>query len=272
MRRNACFAAALLSLAVSNESRAAETCTIDYTLDVEFVVSDTDFGKGDVKLPVPGSMVLELEADDGKPTDGEAGILHFAVFERFVVKTVATITTAVHNFSPKCNGERNPTWRKPSDPGFPKLCQYSGNQRPVATGTLRQKDTVIEWDKCKAAPTYWSKDRKAYGEDSKSRGKGCLNGMRSVGNVDCDGRFACRLGSLSRGDNPIDISWDQPLIAGPPGTPGRMYISSDLSRIESPKPTKGGHGSYNLLSDSPSRIWISFKGKRDDQSPHTTCK
>lgn len=263
---------ALMALAWPGVSRAAETCTIMYTLDAQLTVSDTDFGKGDVSIPVKGMMLLEFDADEQEPTDGDVGILHFAIFQKFTVDTVVTVTTAVHDFAPTCSGEREPTWRKPTDPGFPKMCGYTGNQRPVATGTLRRNDTVIEWDKCKAAPTYWSENRKAYAPGSKSRGKGCLNEMRAVGNVHCDGRFACKLGSLSRGDNPIDISWDQPLIAGPPDTPGRVYISRDLSRLESPKPAKGGQGSYNLLNDSPSRVWLSFKGTRDDASRHTTCR
>jgi hypothetical protein len=268
----AAFFVVLVGSVFGVEARASETCTVMYELDARLVVSNTDFGKGDVSIPVPGMMLLEFQAEDETPVDGKVGILHFAVFERFTVETIVDITTAVHHFTPTCNGRRNPTWQKPSDPGFPKMCEYGGNRRPVAVGELRRDATVIEWAKCKAAPTYWAKDRKAYAEDSKSRGKGCLNELRALGNVHCDGRFACKMGSLSRGDNPVDITWNQPLIPGPPGTPGRVYISRDLARLESPKPTKGGHGSYNLVSDSPSRVWLSFVGKRDDESPHTTCR
>lgn len=272
MLRIICVAVALVSLAFSSQARAAETCTIMYTLDVEFVVSDTDFGKGDIRIPVPGILLLEFQADEQSPTDGKVGILHFAVYERFTVETVVDVRTAVHHFAPTCNGAKNPKWRKPGDPGFPKMCEYRGNTRQVATGLLNREDNAIEWSKCKAASTYWSRDRRDYDPKSKSRGNGCLNGMRAVGNVHCDGRFACRMGSLSPGDNPIDLTWNQPLLPGPPGTVGRLRVSRDLTRLETPKPTKGGHGSYNFVSDAPSRIWISFKGERDHESPHTTCK
>ena len=253
-------------------ARAAETCTIMYTLDARFTVSDTNLGKGDVSIPVPGTLLLELHAEDGQPVDGRVGILHFAVFERFTVESVIDVVTAVHHFAPTCNGEHEPKWQKPSDPGFPKACEYRGNRRAVAHGVLRRDAGAIEWAKCKASPAYWSDERDDYTPDSKSRGRGCLDGLRAVGNVRCDGRLACRLGNLKPGDNPVDLTWNQPLIPGPPGTPGRLEVSRDLTRVESPKPTKGGHGSYNLVNDSPSRIWLSFTGRRDDESPHTTCQ
>jgi hypothetical protein len=272
MLRHTCLTLTTIVLVSSAQARAAETCTIMYTLDARFAVSDTQLGKGDVRIPVPGILLLELEADAGRVVDGKVGILHFAVFERFTVDSVVDVITAVHHFTPTCGGDRNPAWRKQSDPGFPKMCEYGGNRRAVALGELRLDDATIEWAKCNAAAEYWSKDRDDYTPKSKSRGRGCLNGLRALGNVRCDGRLACRIGALDPGDNPIDITWNQPLIPGPPGTLGRLKVSSDLARIESPEPTRGGHGSYNLVNDSPSRVWLSFTGSRDDESPHTTCR
>ena len=264
----------LLSLApfCAPTAFASDRCTILYELDVAFHVSDTDFGKGDAVVPVPGSLLLEVPLGSaGEVQDGKVKVLHFAMVERFTLDSLVTVTTTVHHFTPTCNGERNPSWRSPKDPGFPERCRYGGTRRAVAVGSLDRDGGTIHWDKCKAAATYWSKDRRAYTTEQKSRGKGCLDPMRGVGNVHCEGRLGCRLGWLSRGDNPIDLEWTQPLLPGPPGTPGRLLISSDLKTIRSPEPASGGFASYNLPNDSPSRLWFSFEGTRSSASKLTTC-
>ena len=264
------IAASLLAPAVV---KAGDECTIMYSLDVAFRVTDTDFGKGDVDVPVKGTLLLELTAnDDAKPIDGDVAILFFAMYEGFTVKTVVDVTTDVHHFAPRCNGNPSPGWQAVTKPGFPKLCQYRGNQRALATGELELAKGLIEWDRCNAPPEYWSKDRGAYTGNEKARGKGCLSKLHALGNVVCDGRLGCKLGGLQKGDNPVDLSWSQPLIPGPSGTPATLTISSDLSTITSPPPTEGGHGSYNLPNDTKSRVWFSFKGTRDETSPHTTCR
>ena len=177
----------------------------------------------------------------------------------------------VHHFTPTCNGERNPSWRSPKDPGFPERCRYGGTRRAVAVGSLDRGAGTIRWDKCKAAATYWSKDRRAYTTEEKSRGRGCLDQMRGIGNVHCEGRLGCRLGELSRGDNAIEIDRTQPLLSGPPGTEGRLFVSNDLTTIRSPEPASGGFASYNLPNDSPSRLWFSFEGTQSSASKLTTC-
>lgn len=252
---------------------ASDHCTILYELDVAFHVSDTDFGKGDAVVPVPGSLLLEyLTGSDGEVQDGKVKVLHFAMYQRFTLDSIVTVTTNVHQFAPTCNGERDPSWRRPADPGFPDRCRYGGTRRAVAVGSLDRDAGTIQMDKCKAAATYWSKDRRAYTTQQKSRGRGCLDQMRGVGNVHCEGRLGCRLGQLSRGDNPIDLEWTQPLLPGPPGTPGRLLVSRDLNTIRSPEPAAGGFASYNLPNDSPSRLWFSFEGKRSSASKLTTCR
>jgi len=252
---------------------ASDSCTIMYDLDVAFHVSDTDFGKGDAAVPVSGSVLIQYPQDEnGEVVDGKVRVLHFAMYENSVVDSLVTVTTHVHHFAPTCNGESKPSWRQPGDPGFPKVCEYRGNRRAVAVGSLRRDAGSIEWEKCKAASTYWSKDRNAYTTEEKSRGKGCLGDMYAVGNVRCDGRLGCRMGRLNRGDNPINLEWSQPLMPGPPGTPAKLSISQDLASIRSPKPKAGGKGSYNLPSGSPSRLWFSFRGTRSSESALTTCR
>jgi hypothetical protein len=136
---------------------------------------------------------------------------------------------------------------------------------------LRKDDNVIEWGKCKAAPSYWGKDRRAYTISSKSKGKGCLKKMHVVGNIHCEGRLACGWGGLNRGDNPQFAVWTQPLIHGPPGSDHSVTISPDLSTIKTPVHRSDGHQSYNLPNDSPSRTWFSWVATRDDSSSFTTC-
>ena len=263
---------ALFALLASS-ARASDTCTIAYRLDVTFQVTDTDLGKGDVTVPgLAGSLVLEFpRGDDAEVVDGKVKILHFAMFERFTIDSLADVTTTVHHYAPTCNGVAKPIWRRPSDAGFPKACGYTGNKRALAVGRLQRDAGRIEWGKCKAAQGYWAEGRRDYQPSDKSKGRGCLEQMHVVGNIHCDGRLACKLGGLSRGDNPQFDVWTQPLIHGPPGGEHAVAISSDLSTITTPRNRDDGYQSYNMPNDSPSRTWFSWKATRDDQSRTTTC-
>lgn len=269
--------AAIASIAVfsllASGALASDTCTISYRLDVTLQVTDTDLGKGDVTVPgLRGSLVLEYpRGDDGEVVDGKVKILHFAMYERFTIESLVDVTTTVHHYAPTCNGVATPIWRRPSDEGFPKACGYTGNKRAVAVGTLARSAGTIEWGKCKAAPTYWAKGRRAYLPGEKSKGRGCLDQMHVAGNIHCDGRLACKLGGLSRGDNPQFDVWTQPLIHGPPSGPHSAEISSDLSTIVTPRNRDDGYQSYNMPNDSPSRTWFSWKATRNEQSKATTC-
>jgi len=263
----------LLVAGVVRSVSASDACTINYRVDATLEVSDTDFGKGDMTAGgLAGSLVVEYPQDkEGRVVDGKVRILHFAMYESLTVKAMGTITSSFHHFTPTCNGIEEPTWRRVTDEGFPSACGYAGNEDPVATGTLRRDDRTIEWARCKAAPSYWSGDRRAYSLSNKSKGRGCLKKMHAVGNIHCDGRLACRWGGLERGDNPQFDVWTQPLVHGPPGSSHSVTISPDLSTITTPVHRKDGHQSYNLPNDSPSRTWFAWTATRDDSSPFTTC-
>ncbi|KPK16395.1 MAG: hypothetical protein AMJ62_05770 [Myxococcales bacterium SG8_38] len=251
---------------------AADTCTISYRIDATLQISDTYLGKGNETVrSIPGSLVLRYEQKDGRVVDGKVKILHFAMYESFTIDAMIDVTTTVHHFSPSCNGIESPAWRRPGDAGFPAECRYMGNTRAVAVGTLDRKAGTIEWAKCKAAPSYWSKDRRAYTPSQKSRGRGCLDPMHAVGNVHCDGKIACKWGGLKPGDNPERSVWAQPLIHGPPESDETVAVSANLSTITTPRYRKDGYQSYNLPNDSPSRTWFSWTATRDDSSPFTTC-
>lgn len=262
-----------LAILVAQSALAVDTCTIVYRVDATLDVSDTDLKKGDAHVEgVPGSLVVAFRQDEqGQVVDGKVKILHYAMYESFKIDSVVNVTTTIHHFAPSCNGSQKPAWRRVSDKGFPTGCRYSGNERSVATGVLRKDDNVIEWGKCKAAPSYWGKDRRAYTISSKSKGKGCLNDMHVVGNIHCEGRLACGWGGLNRGDNPQFAVWTQPLIHGPPGSGHSVTISSDLSTIKTPVHRSDGRQSYNLPNDSPSRTWFSWVATRDESSSFTTC-
>ena len=263
----------LLAMCFAQSALAGDTCTIMYGVDATLDVSDTDLGKGDVSVrDVRGSLVVEYPQDEqGHVVDGKVRVLHYAMYESFKIDTVVNITTTIHHFTPACNGSDEPSWRRISDEGFPAACGYAGNERPVAIGVLRKDDNAIEWGKCKAAPSYWAADRRAYTFSSKSRGKGCLKKMRAVGNIHCDGRLACKWGGLNRGDNPQFDVWTQPLVHGPPGSDHSATISTDLSTIRTPVYRSDGRQSYNLPNSAPSRTWFSFVATRNHSSPFTTC-
>jgi hypothetical protein len=252
---------------------AAETCTIAYRLDVTLQVTDTDLGKGDVTVPgLRGSLVLEFpRSGDGDVVDGKVKMLHFAMYERFTIDSLVKVTTTVHHYAPTCSGVATPIWRRTSDAGFPRACAYTGNERALAVGTLSRDAGTIEWGKCKAAPTYWAKGRRSYLPSDKSKGRGCLEQMHVAGNIHCEGRLACKLGGLARGDNPQFDVWTQPLIHGPPDGKRSVAISSDLSTITTPRNREDGYQSYNMPNDSPSRTWFYWKATRDEQSKATTC-
>ncbi len=263
-----------LTLLIARPAWAADKCTIMYGVDAKFTVSDTDLKKGDTTVSgIRGSLLVEYGANEGgQVVDGKVRVLHFSMYEHFKIQSVATITTAIHHFAPACNGSTEPTWRRVADQGFPLECKYRGNKRPVAVGFLSQRAGRIEWAKCKSASSYWSSERQAYRFADKSKGKGCLNDLHSVGNIHCDGRLVCRWGGLNRGDNPQFDVWNQPLVHGPPGGAHFVTISPDLSKITTPVNRSDGHQSYNLPNDAPSRTWFSFVGARDNSSPFTTCR
>jgi hypothetical protein len=271
--RSRMIAMILTAMLAELTAQASDQCSIAYRLDASLQVTDTYLGKGDALLRgLAGSLVMEYPLDkSGVVTDGKVRVLHFAVFEEFTIKTVADVTTTLHHFAPSCNGTASPTWRSPADAGFPKECRYTGNDRAVAVGKLSREAETIVWAKCKAAESYWASERGAYLPSHESKGRGCLNEMHAVGSVYCDGRLSCKLGGLARGDNPQFHVWAQPLIHGPPGSKHRVEVSSDLRTIRSPTGRKDGFLSYNLPTDSASRVWLSWVATRDDTSPHTTC-
>ena len=263
----------LLTMFFAPPAFAADSCTIAYRVDATLEVSDTQFKKGDVSVDgVRGSLVIEYpQGAQGQVVDGKVKVLHYAMYESFKIDTVVNITTTIHHFTPACNGSDEPTLRRASDKGFPAACRYTGNERPVAIGVLRKDDNAIEWGRCKAAPSYWAADRQAYTFSSKSRGRGCLEKMRAVGNIHCDGRLACKWGGLNGGDNPQFDVWTQPLIHGPAGSDHSVTVSPDLSTIKTPVYRSDGRQSYNLPNNSPSRTWFSWVATRNDASPFTTC-
>lgn len=273
VKRSIALLALVATISAPSIAAAGETCTIAYRVAGKLTVTDTYLGKGDTTVPATGSLVLELTQDsDGQAVDGKVKILHLGMKEQFVVDTIADITTTIHHYAPLCNGVDEPAWRRPSDEGFPKRCSYDGNRRAVATGHLRRADGVIDLAKCKAAPTYWAKDRNAYRPSDKSKGRGCVERMHSVGNIHCDGRLACKLGRLEAGDNPQFARWTQPLLQGPRGEDGVLLVSTDLRTIRTPKGAPDGYESFNLPNDSPSRTWFSFVATRNDASRFTTCR
>lgn len=264
---------AVTATSATRQVSAAETCTVMYRVDATFEVSDTHLGKGDTITSAKGSMVVEFRAgDDGVIADGKVKVLHYAMHERFRIDSMVSVTTAVHHYAPTCNGEESPTWRRPGDEGFPAQCLYTGNRRAVAVGTLSIGKRTIEWAKCKAAPTYWAKNRDAYTPAAKSKGRGCLNDLHGVGNAHCDGRLACRLGGLKPGDNAQFDIWTQPLVHGPDGSRNHVEVSEDLRTIETPVELETGHQSYNIPNEAPSRTWFSFVASRNDASRFTTCR
>lgn len=268
------LAAAAIAAGVgpATTAKASPSCTILYSVDARFEVTDTALGKGDVVIPVRGSLVLEYPMNrDGNVVDGKVKVLHYAMYEEFTINSVVTVTTWLHHFAPACNGSSSPSWRRPSDRGFPKSCAYDGNGRAMAVGELERTRGSIRWAKCNAAPTYWARDRHAYKPTDKSRGRGCLNEMHAVGNVHCSGRVACKLGGLKAGDNPQSIEWNQPLVHGPPGSEERISVSADLRTITTPLNPRLGPQSYNIPNDAPSRTWFSFVATRNDRSLYTTC-
>jgi hypothetical protein len=263
----------MLGSGATRPASAADTCTVEYRVDARFEVSDTYLGKGDTIVDAKGSLVIEFpKGDEGEIVGGKVKVLHYAMHERFRIDSMVAVTTAVHHYAPTCNGEEDPGWRRPDDVGFPNLCRYTGNRRAVAVGTLDIEDRTIEWARCKAASTYWAKDRRAYTPSAKSKGRGCLNEMHAVGNAHCDGRLACRWGGLEPGDNPQFEVWTQPLLHGPDGSEGRVTVSEDLRTIETPIELETGRQSYNVPNDAPSRTWFSFEATRDDTSRFTTCR
>jgi hypothetical protein len=266
------IAATALGVWPAGTALASPTCTILYSVDARFEITDTALGRGDIFLPVEGSLVIEYAADrNGDVIDGKVKVLHYAMYEEFTINSVVTVKTYLHHFAPTCNGASSPSWRRPSDEGFPKSCAYDGNRRAVAVGELERAQGRIQWAKCNAAPTYWSRDRNAYKPSDKSRGRGCLNEMHAVGNVHCSGRVACKLGGLNAGDNPQSIEWNQPLVHGPPDSQDGVSVSDDLRTITTPVNRLVGPQSYNIPNDAPSRTWFSFVATRNDRSPYTTC-
>ena len=256
----------------------AGTCIVLYDLNATFQITDTPFGAGDETYGnLDGMLVLRFTANDADAiTDGPVEILHFWMHQAFQITGIVTLTTDVHAFSPSCNGETKPSWRLPTDPGFPSVCAYSGNTGAIATGSLNRRKNKITWSPCNAAHTYWSDKRKgdgSYQQSHVSKGKGCIDTLRWVGNMHCSG--LCGLGSPDRGDNPVFDVWTQPLIHGPESTGiNTVAVSPDrqASTITTPTSAPSGYQSYNVPNDDRSRTWMSWVATRRDATASTTCK
>jgi hypothetical protein len=275
MTRRVCIAwMSVMTVIGPRPASASESCTIFYDVDASLQVTDTYLNKGNaLATGLNGSLVIEYPQDrHGAVRNGHVKVLHFAVLEKFTVDAIVDVSMTLHHFTPTCNGEPSPAWRRPSDEGFPSECRYTGNQKAVAVGKLSREGRAITWARCKAADSYWAEDRDAYVLSAVSKGRGCLSEMHVVGNVHCEGRLACKLGGLDRGDNPEFDVWTQPLIHGPPGSKNSVEVSSDLRTIRTPTGRNDGFLSYNLPNDAPSRIWVFWVATRDDDSPHTTCR
>lgn len=272
--RRIATALAVLFTCTAQPTLASDNCTILYRVKATLEVTDTHLGKGDIAVTdLKGSLVLEYSQDkESNVVDGKVKVLHFAMYESFKVDSLVDVTTALHHFTPTCNGVDEPTWRRITDAGFPSECRYTRNKKAVAIGTLSREGQTIEWAKCKASPNYWTESREAYTPKDKSKGRGCLNDMHVVGNIHCDGRLGCRWGDLLPGDNPQFAIWTQPLIHGPPDSAHSVTISSDLSAIRTPLSRKDGRQSYNLPNEAPSRTWFAWTATRNDASPFTTCR
>ncbi|MEM8609207.1 MAG: hypothetical protein AAGF92_19045 [Myxococcota bacterium] len=269
---------ACLSYDDSTCTSAPSTCTVEYDLIANFQITDTTGGLGDATFSgLDGRITIEFTADgSGNIIDGDANLLHYWVHNDFTTSSLfVTVITNVHGFAPNCNGDVNPTWRQPGDAGFPDAsgCGYSvGSAPPVATGSL--SGGTVTWDGC-SEPNYWSSTPNDYDPTDVATGPGCMNGFRSVGNVNCSG-FFCSAGNLASGDNPQNFSWNQPLVNGPTsGPPGALSLSADPSRstVSSPLGNATGFQSYNVPNDpqSNSRTWVSWTGTRNGSSPNTTC-
>lgn len=271
--RLAHIALSWLAFSSAASVEASDHCTVEYRLNATLQITDTYLGKGDTTVRnLPGSLVVRYELDrDGAISDGKVQVLHFSMFQRFTIDALVDVTTTLHHYAPACNGVRAPTWRGPSDPGFPSECRYTGGAEPVAIGKLSREGNTITWARCKAAPTYWARDRDAYTVHDESKGRGCLNDLRAVGNIRCDGGLGCKVGGLRRGDSPIFDVWNQPMIHGPPGSNETVTVSDDLQTIRTPRGRSDGFQSYNLPDDMPSRAWFSWVATRNDESQHTTC-
>ncbi len=252
------------------------TCTVLYDLNATFQITNTPLGLGDsVFTNLDGSMVVEYTDDgSGNIVDGPVNVLHYWVYNDFIVGGFVTVATKVHGFAPSCNGETAPTWRVDTDPGFPTECGYTGNTSPVASGTLDIGNGEIAWDSCAPSDRYWSASASSgdsYRTVFVSSGPGCLNDFQSVGNVSCAGG-SCSLGGLNQGNNPQAVSWVQPLINGPPATgTNSLNVAGDLSTLTTPTGAAGGFQSFNVPNEQQSRTWVSWTATRDSSSPATTC-
>lgn len=263
----------LLAIARATSVSAADHCTIAYDVEASLQVTDTYLDKGNTTATgLRGSLVLTYSLDrDGAVGDGKVEVLHFAMFESFKINAIVDVTSTIHHYAPTCNGVSAPTWRRSSDPEFPKACRYTGNDKAVAVGKLSRAEGTIEWARCKAPQSYWAKDRESYTPDEESKGRGCLSEMHVAGNIHCDGRLACKFGDLDPGDNPQFDVWAQPMIHGPPGSRGMVFVSADLATVRTPTGRQDGYQSYQLPNDAPSRTWFSWMATRDDSSRFTTC-
>lgn len=119
-----------MATCVAQRASASESCTIAYRVNATLEVTDTQLGKGDQTIGnLPGSLVVEYRQKQGAVVDGKAKILHYSMYERFKLESLVDVTTTIHHYAPRCRGVDEPTWRLPSDPGFPKQCRYAGSNR-----------------------------------------------------------------------------------------------------------------------------------------------
>lgn len=217
---------------------AARSCIAHYQLTgVKLHIEGTTLGMGDGVYDLPnGKMVLRYDADaQDAPIDGaNVDILYYYLRNAFTVSGGTfkpTVDTVVNAFAPTCSGELNP-----GTLSAPDTCNYDNNTDALATGTYAQASSSVVWATCNAAPEFSTGGAGGYTDAHVSSGPGCLNGYRSVGNVNCSGSN-CSAGGLTKGDNPQNATWNQPLHAmtlSPQGT----TLNFAKTRIPNAQPSK----------------------------------
>lgn len=248
------------------------TCTIEYALNHTFQITNTSGGLGDGTFTnLLGTVALRFNANaSNQVIDGNVDMLFYWSRNIF---TVSSVSTNVHAFAPSCAGATT------TPGGNPATCPFvpATMTAPVATGMLG--GNTITWGPCTGG-NYWASSASggsSYTPATNASGGGCINNLRSVGNVNCGLGLFCGSGGLSSGNNPQDATWNQPMMNGPLATGlNTLTVSADRRTVTTPTGNTTNSApsarSWNVPNTAPSRTWSSFVGTaRPTGMGGTTC-
>lgn len=211
-----------------------QSFVVTYTINGKFTIANTPLGAGDSQNNIgPGELAIRFTGTSG-PAAGRAALLSYRMPQVFTVNksgvVVATNVTAT-----------------------------AANDCSAASGTVA--GTTLAWATCTYGAGHGTTE---WGPASGASGPGCVQHYNSKGNVNCMGAL-CSAGGLAEGDNPQDVTYDQPLNS--------FVFSADFKSFTmrgAGGPAGSDDKGVEVPNNAPGRTWLNLDGTEKERKQLAT--